>query len=303
MTRGVMTTSKLTAAIRKGFGRGRDELYQPWIRVRRHLHSKVSKLSTQHTNLYERAIHVLAGTERDSLAIALWLGAIEVREQRPMWPDPHEHPACGLLPELDRRYLPVRGLLDIAKELGVDHGTYVGTNIPFVATIDFTFSVGRWHDRQLIDWSVKPREILDTAPNRERIFERIAMERKYSQEVGSKHVLIDGTQWSELLADNVRDFRPLHSDYGDEGRRRLIEDFSAEFMHVADHETIIDALRRTAQRLKLSWNDANACFQAGAWFGHIDLDFTKPILTTQPMNRDAANTKHRLREQLFGVHE
>jgi hypothetical protein len=191
---GLITEQKLSKHIKAGSGQGRDERYSSWIRVRRKLSSPVSNLFSLFVPTHARALQLLSGLEYSAATAAAWLGVSEIREQSPAWPESHQHPGSGRHPDLDRQLEPVKGLLQIAKEAGIDHGVYPGTRIPFVATIDFTLTMGPWHQGRLVHWSCKPRELLDSAPNRQRMAERIAMESLYSKEVGSLHKVFDGTQ-------------------------------------------------------------------------------------------------------------
>ncbi len=298
---GVMTTKKLNEAVRHGFGQGRGESYQSWIRVRRKLSSKVSKLQSMATPLYAHRVHLLSGLEKQAANVGLWLGAKELREQRPAWPDEHEHPGSGMHPDLDKLLPRVRGLLDVAKELGVAHGVYVGTKIPFVATFDFTWAIGPWERQQLINWGCKPRELLETAKNRTRMKERIAMEEVNSADSAALHRTIDGTQWTQQLANNLDAWKPLRSHLGSFLHTNAVEDFAWHFMSVADEASVLQAMNHAAQVSCIPNNLKNCYFGAAAWNGLIDIDFRQTVEMHQRLKRDVRNFKAELRRALFGV--
>lgn len=303
MSRG-MTEKKLAAAIRAGLGQGRDEAYRSWIRVRRNTHSKVSRLQTLHVPTYEHEMHLLSGLEKYAAHVGLWLNAAEVREQFPFWPREHEHPATGLHPDLDKQYPRVRGLLEIAKEAGIEHGVYPGTNIPFVATMDFVWSIGPWEQRRLVCWGCKPAELLKDAASNTRILERIALERLWSEEVGAVHVTVDGEQWPERLGYNLNWLQPLRSEVVTLLQRRRIEDFGGHFMAVADGMSLEEAEAHAAARLQMTKGQKNDYFRAAAWYGYIDIDLTQPIVKSRPLRRDQSSFKAQLRNMLFGgLHE
>lgn len=127
----VMTQEKLAALLRRGVGCGRDDDYKPWIRVRRRLSSPVSNLYSLPNPLHARALQLLSGLEFQAANVALWFSCAEIREQHPLWPWAHAHPKCGRHAQLDSRLGMVKGLLEIAKDAGIDHGVYPGTHLPF----------------------------------------------------------------------------------------------------------------------------------------------------------------------------
>lgn len=297
----VITETKINQAIRMGLGQGRDENYQSWIRVRRKLSSKVSKLQSMKTPLYERRVHLLSGLEKAAALVGLWLGAKELREQHPAWPHEHAHPGCGMHPDLDKLLPRVRGLLDVAKELGVAHGVYPGTKIPFVATIDLKWAIGPWESRKLINWGCKPRELLDSAKNRTRMLERIAMEELHSRDTGALHRTVDGTQWTDQMANNLDAFKPRRSLLNSYLHPAALEEFAEHFMRVADEATLLQAMNRAAQIMCIRAHLANAYWGAAAWNGLIDIDFRQPIEMHRPLKRDASGFKATLRLALLGV--
>lgn len=297
---GLMTQKKLDEAIKLGLGQGREESYKSWIRIRRNLHSTVSRLQTLHVPLYMHQMHLISGLERDAAHVGLWLGADEVREQFPFWPFEHAHPATGLHHDLDRHRPRVRGLLEIARDAGIDHGVYVGTKIPFVATMDLMWGLGPWADRRLVSWSCKPREFLDDVENRRRMHERISLERLYCAEVDARHVLIDGRQWTDQFIKNLRWLQPLRSEVADQIQRRRVADFGGKFMSVADRMTVEAAKAYAGKAMSMNTRESDDHFRAAVWFGHIDLDLRRAVVMTRPLRRDEDGFKESLRVQLFG---
>lgn len=295
----VMTEKKLAAAMAKGYGRGRGDQYRPWIRIRRKLSSPYSNQHCLHVPTYSRALHLLSGLEFAAGNVAVWLGATEVREQHPAWPYAHAHPAAGLNAEIDRKLGSVPGLLDIARKAGIDHGVYPGTSIPFVATIDFTLGIGKWHENRLVHWSVKPRELLDSAPNRQRMKERIELERLYSVQVGGHHVVIDGTQFTGQLIENLDWLRPLRSELIEMTRSHRLQDFASKFMALANERSIEAAKHDAGSAFGLEGKVMEDHFRAAAWLGWIDIDLSQPVVMSRPLMRDRGRTRARLMN-LFG---
>lgn len=295
-----MTHSKLSQLLSSGCGQGRDDLYQPWIRVRRKLSSPVSNLFSLPNPLHARALQLLSGLELQAANVALWLGCSEIREQRPAWPWEHDHPATGRDHQRDDRMPKVRGLLEIAKDAGIDHGSYPGTRIPFVATVDFTLTVGARGSR-LVNWSCKPRELLDHAPARARMLERLELERRYSRESGALHVVIDGTQFSPVLAANLDWLRPLRSELRRTLAPDLLSRYAETLMSFSDAPCLGAAKAATAARLGLSDRLAESYFRAGAWLSLIDIDLAKPVVWSMPLQLDGSCLKDRLARELLGA--
>lgn len=296
--RGVMTQSRLDSFMSQGYGSGRDESYSSWIRVRRRTSSPVSNLYRFMVPLYKRPIHLLSGLEHSAANVALWLGVKELREQHPLWPNEHLHPSAGRNPDLDRRLPLVPGLLELAKHAGIEHGVYPGTRLPFVATIDFTLST-RGKTERLVHWSCKPRAVLDSAPNRQRMLERINLEELYSTAVGAKHVVIDGSDFTGHLAGNLDWWRPLRSEWVDPGLHGCMEEFGSHVMSVAD-ESVSFAKRYAANKMRLLDEVAETLFRMCAWSGAIDIDPYAPVIMARPLARGGFKRKKELCHRLLG---
>lgn len=295
---GLVTQSKLDAWMSQGYGSGRDEDYKSWIRVRRRLSSPVSNLHRMTSPMYARPLHLLSGLEFAAANVALWLGVSEVREQHPFWPEEHLHPGSGRDPARDRRLDCAPGLLTLAKDAGIKHGVYPGTRIPFVATIDFTLSLGAERER-LVHWSCKPRSLLDRASNRQRMHERIHLESLYSDAVAAKHVVVDGTDFTGHLVGNLDWFRPLRSEWSTPALIRRVEEFTSYFMCAAD-DTLSTAINYAAERMRITRENAHAIFRICAWNGCIDIDAFEPVIMSQPLKRDFSRRKQQLGLKLLG---
>lgn len=294
-----MTVERLARAISQGYGSGRYEEYKAWIRIRRKLSSPVSNLHAMRVPMYERSLQLLSGLEQKASNVLLWLGCREVREQYPLWPEAHDHPLMGCQREIDARRRPVKGLLEICTEAGIKHGVYPGTRIPFVATIDFAITLGAWDTERMVFWSCKPREVLDSAPNRQRMHERIEMEVLYAKSVGARHVLIDGTQFPDRLVAQLDWLRPLKEEIDVVVDKTVLGAYAASLMSVADDRSLVNAKGYAARMVKIDGDLAEAYFRAAAWQGLIDIDLAHEIQVWKPLRRDHGKLKSRLRALLL----
>ena len=110
ISRKAMTAGRLQALIRQGFGQGRGERYVPWIRVTRGNAPRKSNHVVAVTHVQSRPVHLLSRLEYRALRLAVWLGAIEVREQFPLWPwQGGPHPMAGLDVDARRKLTHVAG--------------------------------------------------------------------------------------------------------------------------------------------------------------------------------------------------
>lgn len=283
----VMTAQRLLDMMAVGLGQGRDEGYKSWIRVRRRTSARLSNLHSMNTPLYDnRSLQLLSGLEFDAAQIVLWLLGRdgEVREQHPAWPGEHVHPLSR--PSLLQTQAPrVPGLLAIAHEAGIKHGFYIGTKLPFVATIDFSVTVRNHADERLVNISCKPKKLLESARNRSRMQERIKLESLYSDVVGAQHIVFDGEGYSDQIVANLAWMRPYRYQMKDAEIQARICDYSATFMNYVDASIDVaksEAARKTGVEKALSED----IFKIAAWLGEIPLDFSQPVIMSEPLRRD-----------------
>ncbi len=119
----------LREQIKAGRGQGHGADYQPWLQVSRRRSPSNGNINFRHLPILGRHSHFMSRNEWHIALWILWLGVEDLREQFPLWPFPHPHPLFGRA-EVEQTRLPSsRGTLEIAKELGIDHGRIVGSNI------------------------------------------------------------------------------------------------------------------------------------------------------------------------------
>src|SRR3989344_1403314 len=187
---GLMTERKLRNLIDAGYGQGSFQRYKPWLRVTKRDFSTRGVMGHLPGVSFARLHHFRSIAEKRTIQAAKWLGAVDVREAFPAWPWSHPHPA-GELPGYETMG-DVPGLLDVARDAGIDHGTYVGTNIPYVATID---EVTTWlspsgHYR-LVALENKPESITNAPDPTLRAKERLELMRRYCKRINIRHVVIN----------------------------------------------------------------------------------------------------------------
>lgn len=196
-----MTWKKLTHLISQGYGQGHQSLYKPWLHITKRTSSPVSNIGLLPAPDMGRIHHYLSAAEKTTILLLKWLGAHDIREQYPAWPWPHLHPLHGLHPSANDTKLP--GLQDLANEMGIDHGHFIGTNIPYVATLDV---LSTWRDpdgtHRLIAHECKPADVLQQAANT-RVRERLQLTGRYCREAQIPRVIFHAEHLPKHLSVNL----------------------------------------------------------------------------------------------------
>lgn len=103
---------KLEQRIRDGAGQGHLDDYVPMWRITR---ANITRFGSQMTGPlpgYRRGSHFRARSHLEMALLALWIGALDVRENYPLWLFDHPHPLTGWPDDrVERR--PCRGLLEL----------------------------------------------------------------------------------------------------------------------------------------------------------------------------------------------
>lgn len=296
------TTRKLSAvsrAIRAGLGQGRGDTFKPWIRIRRNFSSPTSHQVFDSVGIHMRNHHFLSVLEFHTALLVSYLGATELRECLALWPFDHPHPDSGLDDDVDGSLDPATGLLEIAKQAGIDHGCFVGTTVPYIASIDLMFRIRLARMWRLVGISCKPKDI---ARQSTRAQERIELDRLYCASVGAHHMHEDGAAFDLELIRQVAWMRPLVSDLRAHRGTARLDDFCARFDEYAAEQCVSDSAIAAGRRTGLNSSDAYMFFRLGVWLHLIDIDLSKRVQMRQQINRGNARVLQALRSRYLGVH-
>lgn len=296
-----MTEKKLINMISAGYGQGHGENYRPWLKNTR---SAISKIGTQSSGrvLYglKRSCDFKSRQEKKIARALLWLGAVDIREQFPLWPWPHTHPLVGA-PGAERLVLPdAPGLLEIAEKVAIPHGVFVGTDIPYVATTDFMVTVQRKQVPHLIAIACKDREIVLSEDRLSRPLERLELERLYSNHIKIRHAVVDSEVFGNELLANMEWLMPDEHVVAE-----LVKDPHLGEFHDRLNEKAfcisIDAAIEDA-RHHVGWTRSLGCaaFRYFTWMQELDIDLTQPLLLTQPAIRGGVRIRSLLQHEIFG---
>lgn len=300
-----MTRSRLQSLIVQGFGQGRGDDYIPWIRVTRGNAPRMSGHFVAVVSTQATPLHLLSGLEYGAARVASWLGADEIRTQFPLFPwSGHPHPMAGLDARIDATLPETRGLLDIAHEAGIKHGTYVGApELPYVATTDLVIARRTPEVQCLVFWSVKPAKVTLEAKPGSRVLQRIRLEALYAQAVGGKHVVYDGTQASDRLLANLEWLEPPRQERTDTLQIHARGAFVEIFNERHDGEPLGQRIENAAKQAGISTPEGQRHFRAAAWLGQLDIDLFEPVLMSRPMTCGGSTRKRELQRELLGETE
>lgn len=295
---------QLLAWIKEGRGQGHGSKYQPWLRISRRGQVSNGNLSKPYIPILGRHGDLMAANEANLASWLLWLGANDLREQFPLWPHPHVHPIHGH-PLADHRRLPwSRGTSVIARNLGIKHGTFMGTKIPYVATTDLMLTIIERGKARSIAVAVKPADVVSgktKLPRRNH--ERLVLEAAYAKELGIPwHHMSDAMVspelrenievafWAQKMPDNIP--QPVILDFCE---------YATEL--ITGGEAIQMAIGQVTQRLRIDTKLAIGMFHHGLWTRRIPIDLREKLVMTRPAKLTDFSWAKSEALAIFGAHD
>lgn len=292
---GRLELRKIIQQIRLGLGQGRRDAYQAWIRIRRRLSSKTSHQVLSHLPLRQGAFNFLSKIEEDTSLVLGWLGASEIREGLPSWPTEHPSPVKGWQRDLDAKVGLVPGLMEIARDAGIDHGTCPGSRLPYVGTIDVVSVLTPSAPGRLLFIGCKPTgDLLSSV----RVRERLELERRYALVCGGVHRIVHERTFDPMLVENLRWIVPRFTELQRLQKSEVLHDFAGAFLDICANLPVPVACEAAAARVGVP-EDAEAMFRACLWLRLIDADLTVRIARTRPLLRDGGRHADQQRNWLL----
>jgi hypothetical protein len=289
-----MTYKKLYQHILLGYGQGSGPHYQPWLQIRKKNPSPKSNQVVATLAPLDRVGHFFSRGEYHTALLLLWLGVKDLREQYPIWPTAHPHPLDGNEYSSTRPWS--KGLLAIADEVGIDHGSEIGSSQPYVATIDILATVEANGQEKLLMLSSKPI----TCPDDEvkwRTLERLELERRYAEEIGAIYRVLTSALIPTFMAGYLEWWMDA-ACLRDPALVAQASDFS-DIVMVHSSESVSDAITAAASDLRLDIDSAWLLFQHCCWTQAIDIDPTKPLLVSYPIRKGGKALRTALRKEIF----
>lgn len=292
---------KLAAEIQAGRGSGTMDAYKPWIEVTRRVSSSCSNLSVVPVPHLTRLTHYLSRGEREFALFLWWAGAIDVREQYPLWPWEHLHPAMQVGAESATRFHP--GTRAIAQEAGIPLRNYPGLPVPWIVSIDLLVTVpATVNAARLVGISCKPEKILASGSPTDRELERLELDRRYCLHAEVPHRVAHPEQLPRELVRQLHWLAPIESHAAIGGLTTS-----------AQYRTYVERLRETgydrpawiASReagKHVGWHESleQRAMKVAMWYQHVDVDVSRPVVTTQPFRPGGVSLRDRARQQWLG---
>ncbi len=298
----VVTWEKTKEKIKAGQGQGHFENYIPWIRVTRHWHNTKSVSGHLAAPELNRHHHYVSANELTAFQFFKWLGAVDVREQFPIWPFEHDHPMVGL-PGVGN-LAKCRGLTEIAKEAGIKHGKNVGSNSDYVATIDMLTTWYTPNSVKLIAIDCKPYDLkrIDAASMRDR--ERLELARRYCKENNIHWFLFNSQTLPKNFVKNLDALYPTlkrqeiidlknSSHY-----RKLVQFLNSE----GKRSKPFFLIKQFASENNFDEKDVFVMFKYGVWTQDIDHNFENYFDTWNHLIPGGRSLKKQMRARYLEEH-
>lgn len=282
--------AQVQRAINDGRGQGRGDYYQPWIRITRRFSSPFSHMVFAALTVHSRNHHFLSKLEHHTALLMSYLGATEIRECLPMWPTPHSHPWRE-----DGSDVP--GLIEIADTAGIDHGTFIGTSVPYIGSLDMLFQVPDRGRVTYLGVSCKPDQVYAGS---HRAQERVELDRLYCLAVGAIHVREGGAGFNDLLIKNLLAYRPLRSELVKFSEQSSLIDYCGEFERLSGSMPLHAAITAAGRRLNLPSGLDGVFWRVGVWLHRIDIDLSRPVSMRQPAQRGGDQVLAAVRQRYLG---
>ena len=289
-----MTQVKLENIIRAGQGTGHRENYTPFLLVTKKVTSDKAFNGHNQSPEWGRLHHYRSADEEHTIQLLKWLGAYDIRDQYPAWPWTHEHPLVGLPGVLSMSLLP--GLWRVAKDCGIAHGTYPGTRIPYIATIDLLTTWKEANRYKLVAYECKPDHISQDPDPLLRAKQRLELIRRYCVLSDIHRVVSTTEKFSKVFLTNLAELDPkLRPE-----KRAAIEN-SSEYAMVVERigrdgykQSPASLISDVSLRQKIPRARLSAVFRLAIWNQDIDHDISTPSEFAIPLRRGGIALKNRL---------
>lgn len=271
----------IRAQISQGRGNGHGENYRAFIQLMRWNASPVSVQTYGSVPPHRRPTHFLCRSEWLIALLLSWIGC-HVREQLPMWPWQSPHVLHGLHSKLDSSLRWSRGTIALCRELDIRHGCFVGTNIPYIWTLDLVATLA-WMPPEHMGAaivSIKPLEhelyCGDVDPIA-RGPEKLEVERRFAQEIGVPYFIADRTLYPGHLLGQLELYRSAATlpdgHRVSEARDSLLEVQGDRL----EFEPPIEWRDRLVTDWGLSQEEADFAVHSIFWHQLVDVDLSREI--------------------------
>jgi hypothetical protein len=297
-----MSANTLRQWIMDGRGQGHGSAYRPWLQMSRRRAPSNANVNFRYLSTLGRHGHFLSSNEWHIALWLMWLGLDDLREQFPLWPFRHPHPLYGR-PELATTVLPwSRGTIAMAKDLGIKHGVFIGTRIPYIATTDFMISIkDQTNSLTAIAIAAKPEDIVNGKKSIARVNERLILEMACMSEIGIRWFLLSNGDIPCAFRENLELCQHAAKLPEQLANNNLVIDFCSTMTEwLKSGASIGDALANSSAALKLIDAAPHALLYHGLWHRLIPIDLREPIVLSHAANLTDFSWAIEMKEQILG---
>lgn len=301
------TERLLTAYILEGRGFGHGEDYRAWIQLRRWNASPVSVQTFGSIPPFRRSGSFLSRSEWLLALVLSWAGC-HVREQYPLWPWQHTHPLFDRVSSPHCHLPTSSGTIELCKHAGIKHGTYVGTNSPYIWTIDLCATLAWLPQGQqtcaLV--SVKPLSSEQYTGDIDPIArgpEKLEVERLYALELGVKYFVADRSSFPGALLGQLEWLSTTAVLPAGSHIARAIESLLHKHGHTLQCTTPNEWKRQLQSDFDLTNSDADIAVQHILWHQHVDVDLSRDVNFDAVPRLGGRRLRDAIRTELGGKNE
>lgn len=296
-----VTWERVSALIQAGHGTGFGEDYVPVLQIKRWNPSPVSVQVVKPLPPFRRQCHFFSHSEWFMGLLFSWVGAY-VREQFPLWPWRHPHPEYDRRPACDASLPWSDGMEAICQEAGIKHGYFVGTNIPYIWTMDLCLHMPWVVDPAVACCfvSVKPLDSerylyidpLDRGP------EKLEAERRYAKALRIQYFVGDRSLYPGPLFSQLEFLAEAAILPANHPLAAVLGIFLDSHEDEISSNPIVDSIDRLELDYKVTRDQATFLLNHMLWNQIVDCDLSKPIKNTLPPQPGGRRLRTAIRESI-----
>lgn len=298
-----ITRDKIRGWIEAGHGQGHGAAYKPWLHLGRGRFIPNSLHGWYIDRITGAQQTFFSENERSAWIVGMWLGASDGRPQFPCFTFPHPHPLEDA-PGREARPQPwSKGTVALARDAGISHPVYPGTNIYYILTFDALFTLPPREYPSVVAVAGKDKKQTRSPEPSWNLVENLELQRRYAADIGAKFQIWDQLVCPKDLLTNLRSIYPsatipeslpCHPHY-------------SEFLQFAlahiDSWPVNKILRAFAAKSGLTVPDVTFLFDHTAWTQQIPIDLTQPTLRSRPVPLWDGKWIADMRQAMFGRRE
>jgi len=177
------------------------------------------------------------------------------------------------------------GMKAVAHEAGISLRDYPGLGVPWIVSIDLLVTVEESvNPARLVGISCKPKDIFETGSPSDRELERLELDRRYCLHGEIPYRLAHPEQLSRELLVQLHWLAPIESHAA-----------LTAFTNTREYKVYVERLSKSGYEQPawiasreagdhVGWSDRveQRAMKIAMWYQHVDVDVSKPAITTRP---------------------